>query len=142
MSVLLTALIRRALTLKCACPIATPSIFNNALDARFTHQIALPSPGVNVHWTWEEVRAASAWRPLAGRPRARRLWLVSCRIVGRIALPRKREECLSDEVKGLALDLAMHVTTTAQAELLRDLGDGEALAGELQIGPHVVDAAV
>jgi hypothetical protein len=76
------------------------------------------------------------------RTRTRRLWQLFGRFAGCIALPRELEERLGDEVESLVLDLAMHVAPTAQAELLCNLGDGETLAGELQIRRDVVDAAV
>ena len=59
-----------------------------------------------------------------------------------LGLASKLQERFRDELEGLALDLAMHLAAAPQAELLRDLGDGDSLSGQLQIGRHVADATV
>jgi hypothetical protein len=67
---------------------------------------------------------------------------LACCIAGRLGLPSELEERFGDEVEGLTLDLSMHVTAAAQAELLCDHTDGHALAGELQVRRDVANASV
>lgn len=101
---------------------------------------------------WSEVDRAS-WacdgsgsaieRPPPDRmPRRRRQWYLAGCIARYIRLPSELEERLGDKLEGLALDLAVDVTAAAQADLRRNLRDGDALAGKLEIRRHLAHAPV